>query len=323
MDVVSILETLNKNLSEQDKDLLRKLTQDEKDKVIKWLSESQNAKANILITGATGCGKSSTINALFCTEKAIVGTGADPMTMDIQKYDFGNLVIWDSPGLGDSPAKDELHKSGLIKKLEECDEKGNFLIDVVLVILDGSSRDMGTSFDLIKDVIVPHLGKKPENRLIIGVNKVDSMMSGRHWDVENTKPDSKLEEKILETENTFRERINDACNHLFAFVSYSAGYKEDNKPQEPSYNIANLLLKIIDSMPSEKRVPVVRTIKRSRLTSTEVQTINRRTTRGVLESVSAGAALGAAIGSVIPVIGTGVGTVVGAIGGFLSSIFDW
>lgn len=53
-----------------------------------------------MITGATGSGKSSTINALFNTEVAKVGVGVDPETMDITKYDLDNLVLWDSPGLG-------------------------------------------------------------------------------------------------------------------------------------------------------------------------------------------------------------------------------
>ncbi len=53
-----------------------------------------------MITGATGSGKSSTINALFDLEVAKVGTGVDPETMDIQKFDLDNLVLWDSPGLG-------------------------------------------------------------------------------------------------------------------------------------------------------------------------------------------------------------------------------
>ena len=49
-------------------------------------------KINLMITGATGCGKSSTINALFNTEVARVGVGVDPETMDITKYDLDNLV---------------------------------------------------------------------------------------------------------------------------------------------------------------------------------------------------------------------------------------
>ena len=58
-----------------------------------------------MITGATGCGKSSTINALFnidstnYTERAKVGVTPDPETMSIERYELDNLVLWDSPVL--------------------------------------------------------------------------------------------------------------------------------------------------------------------------------------------------------------------------------
>ncbi|MGN1416924.1 MAG: DUF815 domain-containing protein, partial [Oscillospiraceae bacterium] len=60
----------------------------EKDKVtlLKNIQNLRNQKVNILITGATGCGKSSTINALFEKEIAKVGVTPDPETMTIEKY---------------------------------------------------------------------------------------------------------------------------------------------------------------------------------------------------------------------------------------------
>ena len=39
-----------------------------------------DTKINLMITGGTGCGKSSTINALFNQEKAKVGTSPSPET---------------------------------------------------------------------------------------------------------------------------------------------------------------------------------------------------------------------------------------------------
>jgi uncharacterized protein len=57
-----------------------------KKKLFSNLLNLKSIKINILITGATGSGKSSTINAIFDTEVAKVGYGVDPETMDIQKY---------------------------------------------------------------------------------------------------------------------------------------------------------------------------------------------------------------------------------------------
>ena len=65
----------------------------EKHKLMKNYLYLKDQKINLMITGATGCGKSSTINALFNTEVAKVGVGVDPETMDIIKYDLDNLIL--------------------------------------------------------------------------------------------------------------------------------------------------------------------------------------------------------------------------------------
>ena len=41
---------------------------------------------DMVLVGATGVGKSSTINALFGEDVAVVGTGVDPETQYIQHY---------------------------------------------------------------------------------------------------------------------------------------------------------------------------------------------------------------------------------------------
>ena len=91
----------------------------ERNKLMKNFLQLKEQKINLMITGATGCGKSSTINALFNTEVAKVGVGVDPETMDITKYELDNLVLWDSPGLGDGKEADNRHAKNIIKKLHE------------------------------------------------------------------------------------------------------------------------------------------------------------------------------------------------------------
>ena len=135
------------------------MSDSEKSKLLKNLFYIREQKINLMVTGATGCGKSSTINALFKTEVAKVGTGVDPETMEITKYELDNLVIWDTPGLGDGKEADVRHAKNIVSKLNEKDGKGELLIDLVLVILDGSTRDLGTSYELINQVIVPNLGE--------------------------------------------------------------------------------------------------------------------------------------------------------------------
>lgn len=99
---------------------------------------------------------------MHCSPVAKVGSKADPETKDIEQYKIGNLTLWDTPGLGDGTEVDEHHKELITELLREKDEEGNALIDLVLVILDGSTRDLGTSYKILNEVIIPELGGENE-----------------------------------------------------------------------------------------------------------------------------------------------------------------
>ena len=314
-----MLENINNN---------KEMTEDAKRGLMEDLLKMSRNKANILITGATGCGKSSTINALFGIEKAEVGTGADPQTMSIEKYDYNGLTLWDSPGLGDGPEADKRHAEGIIKKLTERDADGNLLIDVALVILDGSSRDLGTSFELIEKVIAPCIGKN-EKRLLIAINQADIAMKGKHWDSENHKPDETLAAFLKEKEKSVHERILAGCGISVDPISYSAGYKEEGEPQEPSYNLAKLLYYIIDSIPEEKRVATYleanadpKVWQSNDAEDYQEKIVRKLSLKHLAKTTAEGAALGAVLGSAIPVIGTALGTAAGAVIGLIKGLFD-
>lgn len=213
-----------------------------------------NKHINLMITGGTGCGKSSTINALFNVEKAKVGTGNDPETMSITKYQMGSLTIWDTPGLGDS-SKDEMHKKSIIDMLHKEDENGDPIIDLVLVIVNGSNRNMGSDYELINNVLIPNLGKDPYKRIIVAINQADAAMKGRHWDHEKNKPDKVLTEFLNNKAESVRIRIKESTGLDVETIYYSAGYKEnDETAQEPAYNLSCLLDYILRFTPNEKRI---------------------------------------------------------------------
>jgi predicted GTPase len=301
------------------------MEESEKNKILKALLAYKNRKANILITGATGCGKSSTINALFDMEKAKVGTGANPETMQIECFELGNLILWDSPGLGDGKESDIKHSKGIISKLHEKDENDHLLIDVVLVILDGSSRDLGTSYELINQVIIPNLGGDTK-RIIIGINQADMAMKGKYWDSVNSKPLPPLQVFLDEKAESVKKRIKEGTGVTVSPVCYSAGFKEEGMAQERPYNLSKLLAYIIANIPEEKRLPVLveaNTNKEMWKSNDDLDDYNMEITKNTGLSflhdagigAASGAALGAAIGSVIPVVGTAIGTAFGAVAG--------
>ncbi|HBV82509.1 MAG TPA: GTP-binding protein [Lachnospiraceae bacterium] len=300
----------------------------EKNKLMKNFLQLKEQKINLMITGATGCGKSSTINALFNTEVAKVGVGVDPETMDITRYDLDNLVLWDSPGLGDGKEADNRHAKNIIKKLNERDENGNLLIDLALVILDGSTRDLGTSYELINNVIIPNLGQDKENRILVAINQADMAMKGRYWDYENNRPEPPLQKFLEEKAESVRRRIREGTSVDVTPIYYSAGFKEEGMPQGRPYNLSKLLYYIIKFTPKEKRLSFVENINRNDEMWKDNDDL-KDYRKGILEEFgetvsdcamegadiggdigsifgSAGEAAGRAIGGVI---GTGVGVV--------------
>lgn len=292
----------------------------------------KNQKVNLMITGATGCGKSSTINAMFNTEVAKIGVGVDPETMEITKYELGNLILWDSPGLGDGKEKDLQHSKAIIKKLNELDENDEPIIDLVLVILDGGSRDLGTSYELINQVIIPNLGENAKDGILIAINQADVAMKGRYWDYANNQPEKKLVEFLDDKVASFKNRVMEATGIEVEPIYYSAGYKDGDEEQRP-WNLSKLLYFIVKNTPTEKRLSYVdnlSTKKEMWEDDDELENYKEETQKSFVEvaqhvskNVAAGAAAGAAIGSVIPVIGTAIGAAAGAAIGFVGSLFGW
>ncbi|MBZ8006534.1 50S ribosome-binding GTPase [Campylobacter sp. RM9334] len=235
------------------------LDEEDKNKLKLNIKKLANTKLNILITGGTGVGKSSTINSLFNMgdeykqEFSEIGTTSKPQTMEIKKYEIGrNLVLWDSPGLGDG-IKDSEHIAKINKKLHEKDSKGNALIDLVLVIVDAKTRDLGTTYHLITNVIIPALGENAKDRILIALNKCDQALEGDFWvKGDSPYPEEELIKYLDESVKIISDRIYETTSVRIEPIYYSSG-KSRNGIQENPYNLGKLLDFIIDYTPSKKR----------------------------------------------------------------------
>lgn len=202
---------------------------------------------DLLVIGATGSGKSSTINILTGRSDAIVGDTADPQTITISNYNIGDQFrIWDTPGLGDSTINDNKYLNDIRQKIyEKCtigsSKRPIYLIDVILLVINGSSRDFESTYKVLS-IIDQSVSSE---RILIGINFADLEMSGLHWDSNDNSPDPKLQDFIYSKEESTRQRIHDNCGLFIKnIITYSALYK---------YNITALECKIINMLPNNPR----------------------------------------------------------------------
>ena len=221
-----------------------------KNDIEKKLEKARFRPLDVMVTGVTGAGKSTTLNTIFKKNVATVGNGVDPETMDLDSYSLNDVFrLWDTPGLGDGVANDEIHKRKLVNLLYKTYSlDGNIYgwIDSAIVVLEGLNRDMGSTYTLLNEVIVPNI---QADRILVVINQADMAMKGRHWNKETNRPDEVLVDFLERQALSIQNRVKEATGvTIRKLVYYSAEY---------GYNIEKLLDFIIDNMIVERR-PLVR-----------------------------------------------------------------
>lgn len=300
---------------------------------LKMLEEVRDKKVNIVLVGATGSGKSSTVNALFDMNIAKVGTGVDPETSVLQEFVIDNLTVWDTPGLGDGVERDEEIKNAIEDKLLEKDAEGNMLIDLAVVVIDASTKDLGTYYELINETLKPAFGKEAKKRILIAVNQADIAMKGNHWDSEKNEPDAVLYEFLKNKAKSVRERIKENTGLNIKPVCYCAGYKEEGQEQKKPYNLTKLLYAIIKAVPGEKRLAFADTVNKdednwsftdneSDYASDTINLFGSSCGSFIGDGIEEGAQAGGELGELILgipgyIAGTVIGGILGGIGGLI------
>ena len=201
---------------------------------------------DVMMAGVTGAGKSTTLNAFFQKIVAKVGDGVDPETMDLDAYMLNEFFrVWDTPGLGDGVENDRVHKkkmTDLLYKTYTYEDQLYGFIDLVMVVVEGSNRDMGTTYTLLNDVIVPNIQRE---RILVLINQADAAMKGHHWDYLSQRPDPVLMEFLEEQAVSIQKRVREATGiTIVKPVYYSAEY---------GWNVDKVLDLIVDHMPRERR----------------------------------------------------------------------
>lgn len=309
------------------------ISDSEKAKRLSRLIKIRNKTVNLMLVGSTGSGKSSTVNAMFNMDIAKVGVGVEPETASISKFELDNLIIWDTPGLGDGVESDKRITRNIIAKLNETDAQDKPLIDMVIVIMDASSKDLGTVYDIINNVLIPCLGEEAGKRILIGLNQSDIAMKGTHWIADKNEPDEVLQEFLKKKADSVRKRIEDATGLNIQPICYCAGYKEDGGEQRKPYNLTKLLYHIVKMIPKEKRLALADNINDDEDSwyyddheSDYCAGVRQGFFETVWDYISDGAETGSEIGGKIlgipgRIVGGTIGGAIGSISGIFGAIF--
>ena len=294
---------------------------EDKELLIENLEHIRQQELNIMFVGATGVGKSSTINSIFNTEIAKVGYSADPETATIEKYEIDNMILWDTPGLGDSPQNDQRYAVGIANALKAKDDRGELLIDEVVVLIDASNRDMGTAYEVIENVVMPYIGNS--ERIIIAINQCDMALKGRYWNYDKKQPEKQLLEFLNEKTMSVKSRIKESTGVTVDPIYYSA---------LNHYNISKLLLTMLRSMPERKRFLFTDSLNKNpdvwkkndelKDYNKEIQQEIKGSLSKALDGAAKGAVAGATVGSLIPIVGPVMGAIIGTALGFLGGFVE-
>lgn len=211
------------------------------------LSRMNIRPLDVMVTGVTGAGKSTTLNSFFQRTVAKVGDGVDPETMQLGDYKLNDVFrLWDTPGLGDGVIADQKHKKKMIDLLYKTYAVGGVsygFIDMCMVIVEGANRDMGTTYTLLNEVIVPNI---QSDRIFVVINQADVAMKGRHWNYGLCTPDMQLINFLEEQAHSIQRRVKEATGiNIIKPVYYSAQY---------GWNVKAVFDLLIDHMPSQRRM---------------------------------------------------------------------
>jgi len=126
----------------------------------------------------------------------------------------------------------------------------------VLVVLDASSKDLGTTFDLINNVLIPSMEDDASKRILIALNQSDIAMKGAHWDKKKNEPDEVLQNFLEKKAASVGRRIYEATGLKADPIYFCSGYMEegDTADMRKPYNLTKLLYYIVKAVPKDKRL---------------------------------------------------------------------
>ena len=194
------------------------------------------------VFGDTGVGKSSLCNALFGKDVAkisdVEACTREPQEILIGDHKESGISLIDVPGVGEDP---ERHKEyiELYKKLAPT-------LDLILWAIKADDRKYSSSLDVYKSILEPNIERCP---VIFVITQVDKIEPHRDWNLDENKPGKKQEANLHIKINDVSSRFNVATNKIIPVSS------------SDSYNLVNLVNKVVEVLPNERKYAFTREAK--------------------------------------------------------------
>lgn len=202
-----------------------------------------NYEPRVGVFGKTGVGKSSLCNSVFgrdvCKISDVKACTREPQEV-LLSIGKNGLRLIDVPGVGESRERDQEYAALYQKILPE--------LDLVLWVLKGDDRAFTSDETFYKQVVKPHINEgKP---FFIVLNQVDKIEPFREWNEDARHPG------VRQSKNIEEKRLNVAAYFdlpLEQIIPVSANEK---------YGLINLVDSIVHALPDEKKVTILREIKK-------------------------------------------------------------
>lgn len=214
------------------------------EKIAEKINKTLNYVPSVGVFGKTGAGKSSLCNALFgaetCEVSDIAACTRDPQDVLLNMGENGMRLV-DVPGVGESQERDEEYADFYNSLMPE--------LDLILWVLKGDDRAFSSDEAFYKNIVKPHL--KNGTPFFIVLNQVDKIEPFREWDEEARQPGPKQSKSIEEKRRSVSGYFELPLSQI---IAVSANEK---------FGLIELVDRIIDALPGEKRVSVLRNVEKA------------------------------------------------------------